>query len=65
MKLLTLFFFSVFFLLACGEDKATTTSTNHIYEKEIETLNQAKQLQQQMNEQAQKTQQRMDELNKQ
>lgn len=65
MKLLTLIFFSTLFLVACGEDKATTSSTNQLYKKEIETLDQAKQLQQQMNQQAKQTQQRMDELNKQ
>jgi len=62
MKLLTLLFFSTFLLIACGEDKSKATTKSQLYEKEIETLDQAKQLQQQLNKQAEQTQQRMDQL---
>ena len=66
MKPSVLFILLAFLLSACGkEDSAASKSTGQLYEKEIETLNQAKQLQQQLNEQTQQTQQRMDELNNQ
>jgi len=67
MKLpLVLTLLTFFLLSACSKEDTDANSTkNTIYQKEIETLNQAKQLQQQLNEQTQQTEQRMDELNRQ
>lgn len=66
MKLSGLIILSALFITACDSaDQTANKKGGELYQKEIETLDQAKQLQQQLNEQAQQSQQRMDELNRQ